>query len=139
MPLVRSSTSSKGNYFNTKEIKPLTRLRLGLYHIRDGNFKHGFHDSLNPNCSCGLDIEKTCLCLLHWKNTPPEWCIKNNQRFLSSCETTFAKILVYGDDSFGSATNAFILNASVEYILSSKRFDGALLQIFLFMLYFIRL
>ena len=49
---------------------------------------------------------------------------------LSSCESTFVKLLIYGDDSFASAINTFILNASVECILSSKRFDGALLYIF---------
>ena len=60
-------------------------------------------------------------------------------KFLSSFETTFAKPLVYDDDSFGSATNTFILNPFVEYILSSKRFDGALYRFFLCMLYFIKL
>ena len=45
---------------------------------------------------------------------------------LPSCETAFVKLL-YGDDSFDSATNTSILNASLEYILSSKRFDGPLL------------
>ena len=43
---------------------------------------------------------------------------------LPSCETAFVKLLLYGDDSFDSATNTLILNASLEYIFSSKRFDG---------------
>ena len=46
---------------------------------------------------------------------------------LPSCETTFVKLLLYRDGSFDLATNTLILNASVEYILSSKRFDGPLL------------
>ena len=46
---------------------------------------------------------------------------------LPSCETAFVKLLLYGDDSFDSATNTLILNASLEYIFSSKRFDGPLL------------
>ena len=30
-----------------------------LSHLRDQKFKHGFNDSLNPICSCALDIETT--------------------------------------------------------------------------------
>ena len=45
---------------------------------------------------------------------------------LPSCETAFVKFLLYGDDSF------------IEYNLSSKRFDGPLLKIFL-MLFFVKL
>ena len=45
---------------------------------------------------------------------------------LPSCETAFVKLL-YGDDSFDSMTNTLILNASLEYILSSNRFDVPLL------------
>ena len=47
---------------------------------------------------------------------------------LPSYETTFVKLLLYGDDSFYSVTNTLILNASVEYILSSKKFDSPQLQ-----------
>ena len=39
----------------------------------------------------------------------------------------FVKLLRYGDDSFDSATNNLILNASSECILSSKGLDGLLL------------
>ena len=34
--------SSTYNYFNNKGIKNITRLRLGLSHLRDHKFKHGF-------------------------------------------------------------------------------------------------
>ena len=46
---------------------------------------------------------------------------------LPSCGTTVIKLLLYGDDSLVSVANALILNASVDFILSSKRFDGPLL------------
>ena len=41
---------------------------------------------------------------------------------LPSCETTYVKLLLYDNNSID-----YILNASLEYILSSKRFDGPLL------------
>ena len=64
LQFIRSSPSSTYNCFNTKGIEHLTRLRLGLSHLRDHKFKHGFLDSLNPICSCGLNIETTCYYLL---------------------------------------------------------------------------
>ena len=44
---------------NPKGVKLVTRLRLGLSHLRGHKFKHSFQDTLNPICSCGLDIEST--------------------------------------------------------------------------------
>ena len=64
----RPSPSSTHNCFNTKGIKYVTRPRLGLSHLREHKFKHGFLDSLNPIYNCGLDFEKTCHFLLHCPN-----------------------------------------------------------------------
>ena len=44
---------------NPKGVKLVTILRLGLSHLRGHKFKHSFQDTLNPICSCGLDIEST--------------------------------------------------------------------------------
>ena len=108
-------------------------LRLGLSHLREHKFKHSFLDLLNPICNCGLDIEITCHFLLHCPNFINERTLLLNdvsgitKNTLPFCETAFIKLLLYEDDSFDSATNTLILNASLEYILSSKRFDGPLL------------
>ena len=50
---------------NTKGIKLVTRLRLGLSHLWEHKFKHSFQDTLNPLCSCAVDIETTSHCFLH--------------------------------------------------------------------------
>ena len=127
------SPSSTHNRFNTKGIKYLTRLRLELSHLREHRFKHGFLDSLNPVCNCGLDIESTCHFLLYCPNFVNERTLLLNdvsritKDALPTCETAFIKLLLYGDDSFDSATNTLILNAYLEYILSSKYVDGSLL------------
>ena len=135
LKFIRTSSSTR-NWFNTKGIKYLTRLRLELSHLHEHIFKHGFLDSLNSICNCGLDIETTCHFLLHCPNFINERTLLLNdvsritKDALPSCETAFVKLLLYGDDSFDSATNTLILNASLEDILSSKRLDGPLLQIF---------
>ena len=37
----------------------ITRLRLGLSHLREHEFKHGSQDALNLLCSCGNDIHRS--------------------------------------------------------------------------------
>ena len=60
LQFIRPSPSSTYNSFSNKGIKHVTRLRLGLSHLRDHKFKHGFLDSLNLICICGLEVETTC-------------------------------------------------------------------------------
>ena len=49
---------------NIMGIKLVTRLRLGLSHLREHKFKHKFQDTLNPLCSCGIDVESSTYFLL---------------------------------------------------------------------------
>ena len=65
LKFIRSSGSSVFNCFNSRGVKLLTRLRLGLSHLHENKFKHGFQDSLNPICKCGNDIETSAHFLLH--------------------------------------------------------------------------
>ena len=65
------------HYIWEKRMK--SRLSLGLTHLRDHIFKNGFLDSLNPNCSCGLDIETTFHHLLCCPN------ITNERSILLKC------------------------------------------------------
>ena len=45
---------------------------------------------------------------------------------LPSCDISAIELLLYGDDSLDLITKTLILNASVNFILSSKRFEDAL-------------
>ena len=65
---IRPSGNSVFNCQNTIGVKFLTRLRLGLSHLREHKFKHSFLDTLNPICICGNDIETTSHYLLHCPN-----------------------------------------------------------------------
>ena len=134
LKFIRPPPNSTYNCFNTKDIKHLTSLRLGLSHLRDHKFKHCILDLLNPIRSCGFDIETTYHFLLHCPNFINETSLllNNVSRLtrdkLPSCDTSVTKLLLYGDDSLDLVTNTLILNASVDFILSSKRFDGPLLK-----------
>ena len=45
-------------------VKSLVRLRLGFTNLREHKFRHNFHDTLNPLCSCSLEPETTLHYLL---------------------------------------------------------------------------
>ena len=40
-------------------VKLFVRLRLGFSHLRKHKFRHNFHNTLNPLCSCNLEPETT--------------------------------------------------------------------------------
>ena len=54
------------NCHNCKGIKYLTRLRLGISHLREHKFKPSFQDTLNPFCSWDLDVERNTHFLLYF-------------------------------------------------------------------------
>ena len=56
---IRALPNKVLNSNNPQGLKLLTRLRLGLSHLRYHKFKHNFLDTINPLCSCGSDIETT--------------------------------------------------------------------------------
>ena len=68
LKFIRPSGDSVFRCHNPKGIKLLTRPRLGLSHLREHKFKHGFLDSLNSVCSCGQDTEMSIYFLLHCSN-----------------------------------------------------------------------
>ena len=69
LSFIRPSANSTFNCHNPRGIKLLSRLRLGLSHLREHKFKHSFQDSLNPFCSCGKgEVETSSHYLLHCSN-----------------------------------------------------------------------
>ena len=65
LQFIRPTPNRTFNCHNPIGIKLITRLRLGLSHLRDHKFKHNFLDCLNPICCCGQDIETSVHYLLH--------------------------------------------------------------------------
>ena len=65
LKFIRPSGNSVFSCQNLRGVKLLTRLRLGLSHLREHKFKHDFQYTLNPVCSCGNNIETLAHFLLH--------------------------------------------------------------------------
>ena len=49
-------------------IKLLARLRVSLSHLREHKFRHDFQDTINPLCSCSLEIESASHFFLRGQN-----------------------------------------------------------------------
>ena len=121
------------NVSDSLEIKPLTRLRLGLSHLREHKFNHNFQDTINPLCFCSLESESTTHYFLCCQNfTDLRKCLMNELIKINSCiltldEKSLTKLLLYGDGRYDSKTNKSLILASINFIYSSKSFDGQLI------------
>ena len=129
LKFIRPSGSSVFNCHNLRGVKLLTRLRLGLSHLREHKFKHGFQDSLNPICSCGNDIETSAhflLYCLHYSNERSTFpnTIKNiNRNIFDKNDLQITETLLYGDSCLDDKNNILILNATIDFLFVTKRFE----------------
>ena len=92
---------------------------LGLSHLQEHKFNHRFQDTLSPLCSCGLNIETTSHYFLH--------CL------LFHAERSFeTRILLCGNESLKDEVNLLILNATIDFVLSTNRFDEPLYLLWIY-------
>ena len=114
---------------NPKGIKLVTRLKLGLSHLREHKFKYSFQDTLNPLCSCVVDIENTFHYFLHCPLFYAERSsLLNNineidSTIINKSDSVVTRILLYGNESFKDDVKLLILNATIDFVLSTNRFD----------------
>ena len=133
LKFIRPSGNCAFNCHNPRGVKLLTRLRLGLSHLREHKFKHGFQDSLNPICRCGNDIETLAHFLLHCPHYSHERStflntIRNfNRHIFDKNDLQITEIPLYGDSSLDDKSNTLILNATIDFLFVTKRFDVNLL------------
>ena len=129
LQLIRPTPNRAFNCHNPIGIKLITRFRLGLSHLRDHKFKHNFQDCFNPICCGSKDIETTVHYLLHCPTfSDKKSTFFNNiqsikENFLSGSDSRISETLLFGISSFNDTKNTSILNTTIDYILSTKRFD----------------
>ena len=132
LKFIRPSPNKIFQCHNPKGIKLVTRLRLGLSHLREHKFKHSFQDTLNPFCSCGLDIETTSHYFLHCPLFHAERStLLNNVNeidcpIFNKSEIVVTLILLFRDRSFKDEVNLLILNATINFVLPTNRYDEPL-------------
>ena len=132
LKFIKPSSNSIFNCNSSKGIKLVTRLRLGLSHLREHKFRHNFQDTLKTICSCGDDIEITIHYLLHCRNYLDErrTLLDNLQSIGENIhgknDSQILELLLFGVSSNNDASNTCILNATMQYILATKRIHAPL-------------
>ena len=121
------------NINNPPGLKLLTRLRVNLSHLREHKFHHNFLDTLNPLCSCSLEIESTshyllrCSFYTHIRRT----LLVNITDLIGDIsvfsDDELTNLLLYGDNIHSIEVNASILKNTLNFLKSFKRFDVPLL------------
>ena len=105
LKFIRPKPNSVYYCHNPQGIRLLTRLRLGLSHLRKRKFKHSFQDCLNPLCFCSNEIETSAHYLLPYPTYTKERMtllnkIKSiNCGIVESRDAVVTKILLLGDNT----------------------------------------
>ena len=113
-------------------LKLLTRLDLGLSHLRFHKFRYNFQDCINLVCTCGLEIETTIYFFLHcplFQSARQSLLInikKIDESILKRHDQLITKILLYGDEKFDLPCNNSIISSRIEIIVSAERFSNSL-------------
>ena len=132
LKFIRPLPNSVFNSHNCKGIKLVTRLRLGLSHLREHKFKHSFQDTLNSFCSCGLDVETNthfflyCPLFTNQRRTLLSTVKDIDSSLTNTNDSILTHILLFGKASLDTSANTLLLNATMNYIISTNRFEESL-------------
>ena len=130
---IKPVTSSLFDACDPHDVKLLTKLRVGLSHLREQKFRHGFNDTVDPFCPCNMETETVSHFFLRCLNyTNLRLDLMNELMIIDSNllhynDEKLTETLLYGDKSLSHDTNSKIINSSISFILKSTRFDGPLL------------
>ena len=133
LSFIRPNSFSVYNVHDPIGLKYLTRLRLNLSHLREHKFRHNFLDTVNPLCSCSLEMESVShflLCCPFFTNlriTLLDNLIDIIGDISNLPDSKQVNILLYGDSAYNIETNTFILKNTISFLKMSERFDIALL------------
>ena len=120
------------NIHNPLGVKYLTRLRIGFSHLKEHKFKHNFHYSIDPMCSGSSGIEASIHFFLHCAsfNTQRQTLFNKianiDANILTENEDSSVNTLLFGISNSENSFNKAMLNASIEFVLSTKRFNNPL-------------
>ena len=119
---------------NPHGIKLLTRLRVGLNHLREQKFRHNFQDSLDIFCNCGRHIETTIHFFLHYSNysnqrkTLFEKLSNIKRSLLNQNDSIIVETLLFGSTGLNNKENVCIIESTTEYIITTERFNNTIVM-----------
>ena len=98
-------------------------------------FKHSFQDTINPLCNCGQTSESAthffihCPFFINERRTLHSTMRSLDSKLLNCTDYDLTQTLLLGNTSQILGNNFKIVNASIDYISSSKKFDEPLFKI----------
>ena len=105
---------------------------LGLSFLQEHKLKYSFQECLHHISTRKHETEKTIHYLLHrpsYKNERQTKLDKTrniNTSFLEQNDIIITKDLVFGNISLDDNLNSLTLNATIGYLISTKRFAGSI-------------
>ena len=132
LSFIRPEANTVLNVHNAKGIKRLTRLRVGFSHLKEHKFRHNFQDAINPFCNCGNFVELTIHFFLHCFHFLNQRLRKINKikdfdkRIFEKNHSLITRTLLFGDEKLSITDSKFILEATIQFLISSGRFDSPL-------------
>ena len=129
---MRPEANSVFKVHNAKEVKRLTRLRVGFSHLKEDKFLYNFEDAISPLCSCGNFLESAthfflhCIHLSNQRLTLINKIKDNDICIFDKNHSLIAQTLLFGDEKVSVTDNKSILGATTQFLISSGRFDSPL-------------
>ena len=132
LSFIRPEANNIFNVHNAKGIKLLTRLRVGFIHLKEYKFRHNFVDAINPLCCCGKFVESTTNFFLHCTHfSNQRLTLINKIKDIDKCifdknYSLITQTLHFGTEKLSITDNKSILEATIQFLISSGRFDSPL-------------
>ena len=132
LSFIRPEANNIFNVHNAKGIKLLTRLRVGFSHLKEHKFRHNFVDAINPLCSCGNFVESTAHFFLHCTHFSNQRLTLINKikdidkHIFDKNDSLITQTLLFGDEKLSITDSKSILEAAIQFLITSGRFDSPL-------------
>ena len=132
-PLLTFNRREANNIFNAHKargIKLLTRLRVGFSHLKEHKFWHNFLDAINSLCSFGNFVESTTHFYLHCTHFSNQKLtlinkIKDLDKLIfDKNDSLITQTLLFGEEQLSIKDNKSILEATIQFLISSGRFES---------------
>ena len=132
LEFIRPKANSIFNIHNPMGIKYLTRLRLGFSHLKEHKFKPNSQDSVDPSAAVVLKQSQrntffSIALTLIYKEKYFLTNFELNTDVLTGNDDYIVKTLLLGKQDFDNATNKLLLEATIDFIIATERFDCPLL------------
>ena len=110
------------------------RLCLGLIHLCGHKFNHNFSDCLDKICMCQKDIEPTnhfllqCSLFLNERQVLMNKICDIDSPLIDQNENPLCYTLLLGKQDMNDSESTHDLEATIEYILSTEKFNFPLFE-----------